>query len=82
MKRQIVTIVLITLTLISFNGCCPKPPLVVYVPQKCVIPKVDQPIIDNEDKNTSKDIVSKAILNYLNMKQYAEKLLASQKVCE
>lgn len=84
MYRQIVMIALTILTAFSFNGCCkPCPePQVIYIPQKCNIPLVDKPIIDNTDYNQSKDIVSKAIINYIRMKQYAEKLLVSQEVCK
>jgi hypothetical protein len=54
---------------------------VVYVPQKCVIPPVDEPVIDNVKYDRSEDIVSKALLNYVEMKKYAQKLLRSQEVC-
>jgi hypothetical protein len=74
------------LTIISFSfcGCADKAqePKIVYVPQKCIIPKVDEPIIDNNKYVNSKDIVAKAIMNYEAMKVYAEKLLTSQEVCK
>ena len=84
MLRQIVMLVSLTLTIISFNGCCTKCPetSVVYVPQKCVIPSVDEPLIDNTRYDRSEDIVSKALLNYVEMKKYAQKLLKSQEVCK
>jgi predicted transcriptional regulator len=43
---------------------------------------VEEPIIDNNSYTNSKDIVAKAILNYEVMKEYADKLLASQEVCK
>jgi predicted transcriptional regulator len=52
------------------------------VPQKCVIPAVEEPAIDNNSYTNSKDIVAKAILNYEAMKKYSEKLLSSQDVCK
>jgi hypothetical protein len=87
MKHQtIVTTLLATLIIISFNltGCSePQPePKIVYVPQKCVIPLVDEPVIDNTSYTRSKDIIAKAILNYESMKKYVEKLLSSQEVCK
>lgn len=80
---MIAIVVLTILTAISFNGCCkPCPaPQVINVPQKCVIPMVEKPAIDNERHESNEDIVTKAILNYVEMKKYAEKLLAAQEVC-
>ena len=52
------------------------------MPQKCVIPMVEKPTIDNERHESNEDIVTKAILNYVEMKKYAEKLLAAQEVCK
>lgn len=82
--RQIVMLVLLISIAINFSGCCCKEPLpaqVVYIPQKCVIPMVEKPAIDNERHESNEDIVTKAILNYVEMKKYAEKLLAAQEVC-
>jgi hypothetical protein len=79
-------LLLAILTAISFSitGCAEQQPepKIVYVPQKCVIPKVYEPVIDNKSYTNSKDIVAKAILNYEAMKEYAEKLLVSQEVCK
>jgi hypothetical protein len=83
---MIVTILCSISIIISFSitGCAEQhpEPKIVYVPQKCIIPKVDEPTIDNKSYTNSKDIVAKAILNYEAMKEYAEKLLASQEVCK
>lgn len=83
MKRTIVMNLCVILTAFNFNGCCPKTPEpnVVYIPQKCKIPDVDKPIIDNDSYERSEDIVTKAIFNYMEMKKYAEKLLAAEEVC-
>jgi hypothetical protein len=54
----------------------------VYVQQKCVTPDVEEPVIDNKSYTNSHDIVSKVLLNYEAMKEYAEKLLASKDVCK
>lgn len=83
--KQIAMLVCSISTILIFNGCCckdPLPPQIVYVPQKCVIPKVDDPKIDNTKYIHYEDIIGKGLLNYLAIKQYAKKLLASQKVCE
>jgi len=85
MYRMIATIVLIILILSLINGCAVKQPelqQVVYVPQKCIIPTVEEPIIDNASYTEPRDIVSKALTNYTKMKEYAEKLLTSQSVCK
>jgi hypothetical protein len=85
MKHQtIVTTLLAILITISFSSCSePQPDTkIVYVPQKCIIPAVEEPMIDNTGYTRSKDVIAKAILNYEAMKKYAEKLLASQEVCK
>jgi len=43
---------------------------------------VDEPLIDNTKYERNEDIVSKALLNYVEMKKYAQKLLKSQDVCK
>jgi hypothetical protein len=83
--QTIVTLLFITSIVISFSGCAaqqPQEPKIVYIPQKCVIQAVDEPVMDNKRYINSKDIVAKSILNYEAMKEYAEKLLASQEVCK
>jgi hypothetical protein len=81
---MIVTLLFSILTAISFNGCIDiqPEPKIVYVPQKCVIPLVEEPVKDNTSYTRSKDVIAKAILNYEAMKKYAEKLLSSQEVCK
>jgi len=82
--QQIVIALCSILIAISTSGCAVKQPepQIVYVPQKCVIPRIDEPRIDNTSYTEYGDVVAKALLNYAKMKQYAEKLLASQSVCE
>jgi hypothetical protein len=86
LHKTIVTTPLAILIIISFNlaGCSkPQPePKIIYIPQKCIIPTVEEPTIDNTSYTRSKDIIAKAILNYEAMKKYAEKLLSSQEVCK
>jgi hypothetical protein len=83
---MIVTTLLAILISLNFSltGCaeqCPEPKII-YVPQKCAIPLVEEPVIDNTSYTRSKDIIAKAILNYEAMKKYVEKLLLSQEVCK
>jgi hypothetical protein len=52
------------------------------LPQKCVIPEVEEPVRDNTKYTSDKAVIAKAILNYETMKKYAEKLLSSQEVCK
>lgn len=81
--RQIVMIASLLSITLSFNACCSKDCIqYVNVPQKCIIPKVQEPIIDNDVKYSNADIVAKALKNYTTMQEYAEKLLASQEVCK
>jgi hypothetical protein len=85
MKHQVtVTTLLAILIIISFSGCAEQcqEPKIVYVPQKCIIPLVEEPVKDNTSYTSSKDVIAKAILNYEAMKKYAEKLLSSQEVCK
>jgi len=84
MYRMIATIVLLILILLITSGCATKQPepQIVYVPQRCAIPVVEEPTIDNTSYSDPKDIVAKALTNYTKMKEYAEKLLASQVVCK
>jgi hypothetical protein len=52
------------------------------VPQKCVIPLVEEPRMDNAVYYENKDIIARVIKDYLAEKKYAEKLLAAQEVCK
>ena len=75
------TFILIALLL---SGCAnnTETPKIVYVPQKCVIPETELPIIDNTHYIGNNDIIAKALKNYVAVKEYSEKLLQAQKVCE
>jgi len=82
MKQIVIAVYAIWIALL-INGCAVKQPdpQIVYVPQRCAIPAVEKPVVDNTSYNKTKDIVAKALTNYTKMKEYAEKLLASQSVC-
>jgi hypothetical protein len=54
----------------------------VNVPQKCVVPYTEEPVIDNAHYETYPQIVVKALQNYTAMKEYAEVLLENSKVCQ
>ena len=84
MYRMIATIALLILILLITSGCAIRQPepQIVYLPQRCVIPTVEEPTIDNTSYSEPKDIVAKALTNYTKMKEYTEKLLASQVVCK
>lgn len=74
----------ISLIVLLFNGCgkCPEPKVeYVNVPQKCIVPYVEEPIIDNTQYATYPEIIAKAMKNYTVMKEYSEKLRASSEVC-
>lgn len=67
---------------ILITSCSKPTPTVVYIPQKCIIPQIEPPIIDNAKYESYNEIISKALKNYVAMKEYSEKLLEAQKVCE
>lgn len=69
------------LTCLNFSGCACKD-RIVQVPQKCVVPHILQPVIDNQKYNEYQDIAAKVLKNYLAQKEYAERLLKAQAVCE
>lgn len=80
--RQTAIALCTILTITFFNGCAEKTEIPI-VPQKCKVPYTDLPIIDNrlcDDKNYT-CIVKKTLLNYENMKLYAEKLRTNSEVC-
>lgn len=71
-------------TLLTFSGCAPKEPTIQYVniPQKCSVPNVNRPNIDNRQcGNNYKCIAVKATNNYALMRAYSEELEASLDVC-
>ncbi len=72
------------LLIILLSGCADKGIGIntVYVPQKCVIPETELPIIDNTHYISNNDIIAKVLKNYVAVKEYSEKLLQAQKVCE
>ena len=83
--RVIALGLLISSTILIFSGCgkCPEPKVeYVNVPQKCVVPSVEKPIIDNTHYESYSDIVAKAMKNYTLMKEYAEKLETASGVCK
>ena len=72
------------LFILLLSGCADKGIGIntVYVPQKCHIPEVEKPDIDNTHYISNNDIVAKALLNYTKLREYTEKLIEAQKVCE
>jgi len=51
------------------------------VPVACEIPKVDEPILDTSDKNTTLGEAKKCASNYFRMKEAYESLKKSVEVC-
>lgn len=82
MRQTAIALCLISTTIL-FNACCPQPKQCPTIPQKCVVPYTELPTIDNQicdDKNYT-CIVQKTLLNYENMKLYADKLRTNSEVC-
>lgn len=77
--RQIVKILLIFLTVLSISGCSQK---IVYVPQKCIVKDVEDPIIDTSKKDNIFDASKQCAKNYMKTKEAFEKLKANVKVCQ
>jgi hypothetical protein len=81
MQHVMMLFAILTITL--FNGCCPQPKPCPIIPQRCIVPITDEPVIDNlkcVDGNYS-CIISKALLNYEAMKAYAKELKINGEVC-
>ena len=82
---QHVMMLLLSLIVISISGCscredCVK---IVKVPQKCVIPTVEKPAIDNTSCDGNMTCVYRKVLsNYEKMKLYATDLEAASIVCK
>lgn len=85
MEMQHATMLCSILIAIAISGCGSIEPKVeyVYVPQKCVVPETQEPIISNKsceiDYNCT---VVKVLSNYEAMKAYAESLKANSEVCK
>ena len=77
---QLIKMLLIFSTIISISGCneeC-KP-----IPQKCVVPYTEEPIIDNSQcYNNITCVIKKALKNYEAQKDYAERLKNNSEVCQ
>jgi len=77
--QLIMKTLLSSLMILSISGCAGK---IVYLPQKCYISSIEEPIIDNSDSNTSLDASKKCVKNYMKQKEYAEKLKEQIKICQ
>lgn len=73
---------LLSLTVISISGCG-KEVQYIKVPQKCVVPTVEKPPIDNTSCGDDMICVYRKVLsNYEKMKLYATDLEAASVVCK
>lgn len=86
--RQTVMLLWSISIILFINGCASpmSEPKVEYIniPQKCTVPDVEEPIIDNTKcpKGDYACKASKAELNYIAQKKYAEKLKKSSEICK
>lgn len=71
------------LSIMTLTGCTKEPTIqYVNIPQKCSVPNVNHPNIDNRKCGDDyKCIAVKATNNYALMRAYAEELEASLDVC-
>jgi len=72
------TLFFVVLT-ISFTACSSK---LIMVPTACEIPKVDEPMIDTVDKNTTLGEAKRCAKNYFQIKESYEKLKKVIEVCQ
>ena len=82
---QHVMMLLLSLTVISISGCSCREGCVKYVkvPQKCVVPNVEKPMVDNTSCDGNMTCVyHKVLSNYEKMKLYATDLESASKVCQ
>jgi len=75
----IVKMLLASFIVLAINGCSSK---LIVVPMACEIPKVDEPIIDMVDKNTTLGEAKRCAKNYFQMKESYEKLKKVVEVCQ
>lgn len=66
---------------ISLAGCAPCEPVIVKVPVKCQVDLPPEPNIDNARYDDNASIIRKALRNYTQQKEYAEKLRATIDAC-
>ena len=83
MKMLAVMIPLMLSTIILFDGCA-KPCFNAPIPQRCVIPYTELPIIDNTPCGVGeyKCIYYKTLKNYEAQKEYGERLKSNSEVCK
>jgi hypothetical protein len=74
-----VTILLAFFTVLTISGCAEK---TVYVPQKCVVPTVEQPMIDYNQSNSLLEEAKRCAYNYFQMKEYADRLNKASETCK
>ena len=81
---QHVMMLLLSLIVISISGCCRQDCVkIVKVPQKCVVPTVETPVIDNASCDGNITCVYRKVLsNYEKMKLYATDLETASVVCK
>lgn len=82
MRQTAIALCLLS-TITLFNSGCAEKSEIPIIPQKCKVPYTELPIIDNKlcDDNNYTCITQKALINYENMKLYADKLRTNSEVC-
>lgn len=77
---QLIVKILTSFFVVLFiSGCGYK---VIMVPQKCVIPNTDRPIIDTKEYNTTLGESKQCVTNYFRTKEAYEILLEAVKLCQ
>lgn len=84
MQHVIALLVILITMLISGCSTCEQSIEHVYVPQKCVVPETEEPILNNAkcDKLDYNCAVVKVLSNYEAMKRYAELLKYNSEACK
>jgi hypothetical protein len=81
---KVVLMLSTTLTILLFDGCCPKPTPCPVIPMRCVVPYTPLPDINNTlcEDTDFKCISAKVLTNYESVKEYADTLKSNSEVCK
>ena len=77
--QQIVKMLIAFFVVLITSGCSSK---LIMVPTACDIPKVDEPMIDTVDKDTTLGEAKRCARNYFIMRESYEKLKKVVEVCQ
>ena len=77
--QLIVKMLIASFVVLTISGCSQK---LIMVPTACEMPKVDEPIIDTVERNTTLGESKRCVKNYFIMRESYEKLKKVVEVCQ